>query len=83
MIKSVAAKEGDAGLTCIPLLHLIWARVGKRHSTCGPVQHIFNTRNAKKIMYRFICSRTNKKDLKSYDFRSFLVEISGIEPLTS
>ena len=24
-----------------------------------------------------------KKDLKSYDFRSFSVEISGIEPLTS
>ena len=24
-----------------------------------------------------------QKDLKSYDFRSFLVEISGIEPLTS
>ena len=24
-----------------------------------------------------------KKDLKSFDFRSFLVEISGIEPLTS
>ena len=24
-----------------------------------------------------------EKDLKSYDFRSFLVEISGIEPLTS
>ena len=27
--------------------------------------------------------RNKEKDLKSCDFRSFLVEISGIEPLTS
>ena len=60
---------------------------GPEHETgtaiARSVQQIFNTKNAKKIMHRFICSKAKKKVLKSYDFRTFLVEISGIEPLTS
>ena len=35
VLKHPKTKEGDAGLTCIPLFHSIWARVGKRHSNCA------------------------------------------------
>ena len=48
---------------------------GPEHETgtaiARSVQQIFNTRNVKKIMHRFIYSKAKKKVLKSYDFRTF------------
>ena len=55
----------------------------KPHSNCALSSTDIQHEEHEKIMHRFLCLQAKKKVLKSYDFRTFLVEISGIEPLTS